>query len=140
MLCLAVYAHVSFSNCTYLWSSTHDDDELAVYRSSLGPVYVILVELLAKMLTGRSIAFSLLTGILGVGLGAHIISVSEEYYREYFVFSALSVAIGALTLISVPVMYALHRLSSELVRRFDLDAQACYRLAPQWRLHLISGR
>ncbi|KAI6136266.1 hypothetical protein F5141DRAFT_19208 [Pisolithus sp. B1] len=48
-----------------------------------------------------SVVFSLIV----VGLSAHLISLTEEYYALYFVFCALGIATAGLTISTVPVMY-----------------------------------
>lgn len=47
-----------------------------------------------------SVVFSLIV----VGLSAHLISLTEEYYALYFVFCALGIATAGLTISTVPVM------------------------------------
>lgn len=47
-----------------------------------------------------SVVFSLIV----MGLSAHLISVTEEYYALYFVFCALGIATAGLTVLTVPAM------------------------------------
>ncbi|KAH9843966.1 uncharacterized protein C8Q71DRAFT_730718 [Rhodofomes roseus] len=54
-----------------------------------------------------TLAWVLLCGIIVLALGGHVISVSEEYFNSYADYTALGVATGVLTLVTVPVMIAL---------------------------------
>ncbi|KAH9852925.1 hypothetical protein C2E23DRAFT_824148 [Lenzites betulinus] len=48
--------------------------------------------------------FALLGGILAVALGAHLASLTEKFFDNTLNFELLSIAVGAITLLTVPVM------------------------------------
>ncbi|CDO68776.1 hypothetical protein BN946_scf184989.g42 [Trametes cinnabarina] len=50
---------------------------------------------------------SVLCGIIVLSLGAHLTSLSEEYFESYYIFAALNIAVGGLTMLTIPVMVAI---------------------------------
>ncbi|KIJ66360.1 hypothetical protein HYDPIDRAFT_109368 [Hydnomerulius pinastri MD-312] len=50
------------------------------------------------------LGLSTLFSIIALGLSAHLISLTETYFDLYFVFSALGVAAGVLSFLTLPVM------------------------------------
>ncbi|KAI0659638.1 hypothetical protein C8Q70DRAFT_889841, partial [Cubamyces menziesii] len=51
--------------------------------------------------------FTLGCGIIVLSLASHVTSLSEKYYAIYYAFEALGIAVGALTMVSIPVMIAI---------------------------------
>ncbi|EIW87105.1 hypothetical protein CONPUDRAFT_116163 [Coniophora puteana RWD-64-598 SS2] len=51
-----------------------------------------------------TLSLSLLFSIIVLGLSAHLISLTLEYFNLYFVFCALGVATAVLTFFTIPVM------------------------------------
>ncbi|KAI0651178.1 hypothetical protein C8Q79DRAFT_16869 [Trametes meyenii] len=51
-----------------------------------------------------ALSISALCGIIALSLAAHLLSITEKYFDGYFNFEALSVAVGGLTMITVPIM------------------------------------
>ncbi|KAJ8453852.1 hypothetical protein ONZ51_g13366 [Trametes cubensis] len=54
-----------------------------------------------------TLGFTLGCGIIVLSLASHVTSLSEEYYAIYYAFEALGIAVGALTMVSIPVMIAI---------------------------------
>lgn len=48
--------------------------------------------------------FTLACGIIVLSLASHVTSLSEKYYAIYYAFEALGIAVGALTMLTIPVM------------------------------------
>ncbi|KAI0830240.1 hypothetical protein BC628DRAFT_1292449, partial [Trametes gibbosa] len=51
-----------------------------------------------------AMAFALLGGIIAVALGAHLASLTERFFQDTLTFELLSIAVGAITLLTVPAM------------------------------------
>jgi hypothetical protein len=60
--------------------------------------------------TGTTVVFS----IIVLGMGAHMTSLTNEFFHGYFTFAALAIATAVLTITSVPVMLALKNASNRI--------------------------
>jgi hypothetical protein len=52
--------------------------------------------------------------IIVLGMGAHMTSLTNEFFHGYFTFAALAIATAVLTITSVPVMLALKNASNRI--------------------------
>ncbi|KAI0673108.1 hypothetical protein C8Q78DRAFT_700152 [Trametes maxima] len=87
----------------------------------------------------RLIALSIgaLCGIIELSLGAHLLSLTEKYFDGYLNFEALSVAVGGLTMITLPIMIVIDFLRTGAVT--SLVVVELVWLSILWVLWLAAG-
>ncbi|KAM5537430.1 hypothetical protein V8D89_008949 [Ganoderma adspersum] len=51
-----------------------------------------------------SFGFAIFCGLIVAALGAHITAFAEDHFKAYYIFAALAIAAGGLTMISLPII------------------------------------
>ena len=57
-----------------------------------------------------SLTGAVVSGIIALGISAHLLNFTTYWYGFYYTFTALTIASAALTMVTLPVMYVLHLL------------------------------